>query len=172
MLPGEAQPEPSSPSPPAQATPPPTLAAAMPVVGAQPNCSHSSPVAHRPSSRQAFEQMKIRRKHKYIIFKIDTDSEAIVVEKTGGKKATLEEFKVRVPPPLWHSRPRDAFMAACARPTATAADKGTLSRPHEPPTHPPRRDCSRPSLFRSAGTVCTSTSTPRTTAGRPTRYFS
>mmetsp|Transcript_7918 Transcript_7918/g.14368 ORF Transcript_7918/g.14368 Transcript_7918/m.14368 type:complete len:171 (-) Transcript_7918:71-583(-) len=44
-----------------------------------------------------FEQLKIRRKHKFIIFKIDTETEEIVVETTGAKKATLEEFKAALP---------------------------------------------------------------------------
>eukprot|EP00622_Pseudochattonella_farcimen_P006727 FR742582.1.p1 GENE.FR742582.1~~FR742582.1.p1 ORF type:complete len:172 (+),score=38.47 FR742582.1:37-552(+) len=45
----------------------------------------------------AFEQMEIRRKHKFLIFKIDTETEEIVVETKGPKKATFDDFKKALP---------------------------------------------------------------------------
>ena len=116
--------------------------------------------------------MKIRRKHKYIIFKIDTDTEAIVIEKTGAKKATLEEFKVGTARPRSEGCLRGTRDVAGPRPTTTRVQTQTTRSRARPTTPLCRRDCRRPSLSRSAGTACTSTSTPRQTAGRPTRFFS
>ena len=44
-----------------------------------------------------YEQMKIRRKHKFIVFKIDGETEQIVVELAGPKKGTLDDMKAALP---------------------------------------------------------------------------
>ena len=46
---------------------------------------------------ETFQQFKIRRKHKFVTFKIDLDSSKIVVDAAGAKKATLDDLKSALP---------------------------------------------------------------------------
>jgi len=46
---------------------------------------------------QTFTAFKIRRKHRFVIFKIDLETEAITVDLAGAKKGTMAEFKAALP---------------------------------------------------------------------------
>lgn len=46
---------------------------------------------------EAYERLKIRRKHKFIVYKIDGDSEAIVIEKASARKETFEDLTRGLP---------------------------------------------------------------------------
>lgn len=45
----------------------------------------------------AYQRLKIRRKHRYIVYKIDGESEAIVIEKASPRNETFEDLKMAVP---------------------------------------------------------------------------
>merc|ERR1719310_1398334 len=51
----------------------------------------SSGVQVDPTCVSEFEQMKIRSKYKYIVFKITDDKKSIVVDKTGPESGSAEE---------------------------------------------------------------------------------
>lgn len=46
---------------------------------------------------ETYNQFKIRRKHRFVVFKIDLESEAIVVEHVGTKNGTVDELKALLP---------------------------------------------------------------------------
>lgn len=50
-----------------------------------------------PSCKQVFEKLKIRRKHRFIIYKIDAESEAVVPETIGERKGGLAELLEALP---------------------------------------------------------------------------
>jgi cofilin len=50
-----------------------------------------------PSCSETFTAFKIRRKHRYIVFRIDLETEAIVVDNAGAKNATVDDFKALLP---------------------------------------------------------------------------
>ena len=43
-----------------------------------------------PRCKEVFTQLKIRRKHRYIVYKIDPETEAVVVETIGARDADLD----------------------------------------------------------------------------------
>jgi cofilin len=46
---------------------------------------------------ELFTQFKIRRKHKYVTFKIELETSKIVVDQIGAKKGTLDELRAVLP---------------------------------------------------------------------------
>jgi len=57
----------------------------------------SSGVQCDPSCVSEYEDMKIRSKYQYIIFKITDDKKSIVIEAKGEKGASFEDFKAALP---------------------------------------------------------------------------
>ena len=47
--------------------------------------------------RETFQQMRMRRKHRYIIFKANDNKDAIEVEKAAERDETWESFKESMP---------------------------------------------------------------------------
>eukprot|EP00616_Rhizochromulina_sp_CCMP1243_P016942 CAMPEP_0118969466 /NCGR_PEP_ID=MMETSP1173-20130426/6559_1 /TAXON_ID=1034831 /ORGANISM="Rhizochromulina marina cf, Strain CCMP1243" /LENGTH=171 /DNA_ID=CAMNT_0006918711 /DNA_START=6 /DNA_END=518 /DNA_ORIENTATION=+ len=50
-----------------------------------------------PACADVYEQFKIRRKHKFVVYRIDAESEAVVVDIASAKKATFQEFQAALP---------------------------------------------------------------------------
>ncbi|KAJ1451298.1 hypothetical protein M885DRAFT_530001 [Pelagophyceae sp. CCMP2097] len=50
-----------------------------------------------PDCKAVFEQLKIRRKHRFMILKIDQATEAVVVEHVGARSATLADLLALLP---------------------------------------------------------------------------
>jgi len=47
--------------------------------------------------REEFQAMRMKRKHRYIIFKASADKSSVEVEKLGAREADWEEFKESMP---------------------------------------------------------------------------
>ena len=50
-----------------------------------------------PRCKEVFTQLKIRRKHRYIVYKIDPETEAVVVETIGARDADLDALLRALP---------------------------------------------------------------------------
>lgn len=50
-----------------------------------------------PECKKIFELLKIRRKHRYIVYKIDAETEAVVPETVGARNETLADLKAALP---------------------------------------------------------------------------
>nr|7SOG_A Chain A, Actophorin [Acanthamoeba castellanii]7SOG_B Chain B, Actophorin [Acanthamoeba castellanii] len=46
---------------------------------------------------QKFNELKLGKKHRYVIFKLNDDNTEVVVEKVGGPNATYEDFLAQLP---------------------------------------------------------------------------
>ena len=47
--------------------------------------------------REVFQQLRMKRKHRYIVFKANDNKDSIEVEKTGEREATWDTFKEDMP---------------------------------------------------------------------------
>lgn len=56
-----------------------------------------SGIAINDDVRETFQQMRMRRKHRYIVFKASEDQTTIEVEKIGERNETWEQFKEAMP---------------------------------------------------------------------------
>jgi cofilin len=52
--------------------------------------------------REEFQAMRMKRKHRYIIYKVSADKSTVEIESMGERSATWEDFKAAVP--VNHSR--------------------------------------------------------------------
>jgi len=50
-----------------------------------------------PECKKVFELLKIRRKHRFVVYKIDPDSEAVVPETVGPRASALKDLKAALP---------------------------------------------------------------------------
>ena len=50
-----------------------------------------------PECQKVFELLKIRRKHRFVVYKIDADSEAVVPETIGARKSGMTELLAALP---------------------------------------------------------------------------
>ncbi|KAJ8606839.1 hypothetical protein CTAYLR_009178 [Chrysophaeum taylorii] len=50
-----------------------------------------------PECEKVFQLLKIRRKHRFLVYRIDPDTEAVIPEIIGPREATLKDLKVALP---------------------------------------------------------------------------
>jgi len=56
-----------------------------------------STLSYAPECRQVYEELKIRRKHKYILFKMDDENTLVTVESVGARDKTFADLKSSLP---------------------------------------------------------------------------
>ena len=47
--------------------------------------------------RDVFNALRMKRKHRYVIYKLGENKDSVVVDKIGDRNATFEEFKEAMP---------------------------------------------------------------------------